>query len=63
MRPKPLHYEFGDECAHFVWGLVQGLAAASILASPMYTLVVSCPPGNGDIVDVTSTVINVQIDP
>ena len=43
LRPPSLRHGFGDEYAHFASGLELGLAAASILASPIYTLVDRCP--------------------
>ena len=43
LRPPSLRHNFGDEYAHFAWGPDLGLAAASTLASPIYTLVDHCP--------------------
>ena len=43
LRPLSLRHGFGDEYAHFAWGPDLWLAAASILASPIYTLVDCCP--------------------
>ena len=43
LRPPSLCHYFGDKHAHFAWGLELGLAAASTLASPIYTLVNRCP--------------------
>ena len=44
LRPSSLRYDLGDEYAHFAWGPDLGLlAAASTLASPIYTLVDRCP--------------------
>ena len=37
-RPPSLRHEFGDEYAHFALGSDLGLAAASTLASPIYSL-------------------------
>ena len=42
LRPPSLRHDFGDEYAHFAWGPDLGLAAASTLASPIYTLVDHC---------------------
>ena len=42
LRPSSLRHDFGDEYAHFAWGPDSGLGAASILASPLYTLVDRC---------------------
>ena len=43
LRLPSLRREFCDEYAHFAWGPDLGLAAASTLASPIYTLVGRCP--------------------
>ena len=43
LRPPPLRHDLGDEYAHFVWSPDLGLAAASTLASSIYTLVDTCP--------------------
>ena len=43
LRPPQLRHDFGDEYAQFAWGPDLGLAAASTLASPIYTLVDRCP--------------------
>ena len=43
LRPPPLRHNFGDEYAHFAWGLHLGLAAASALVSSMYTVGDRCP--------------------
>ena len=40
---QSLRQEFGDEYAHFVWGLDLGLAAASTSTLPTYTLMRRCP--------------------
>ena len=62
LRPPLLRHDFGDEYAHFAWGPDLGSAAASTLTSPLYTLVDAAryrfqtDPGNGDTVDVISTV-------
>ena len=42
LRPPVLRRNFGDEYAHFAWGLDLGLGAASTLASPLYALVDGC---------------------
>ena len=43
LRPPPLRHDFGDEDAHFVSSPDVGLAGASTLASPIYSLVDRCP--------------------
>ena len=43
LRPPSLRHEFGDKYAHFAWGPDIGLAAASTLTSPVYTLMDRCP--------------------
>lgn len=40
---QSLRHDFVDKYANFVWGPDLGLAAALILASPMFTLVDCCP--------------------
>ena len=42
-RPPSLLHDFDDEYAYFASGLDLGLATASTLASPIYTLVDRCP--------------------
>ena len=42
LRPPSLRHGFGHEYAHFVWGPDLGLAAASRLVSPIYTMVDRC---------------------
>ena len=42
LRRSSLRHDFGDEYAHFAWGLVLGLVTDSTLASPLYTLVDRC---------------------
>ena len=43
LRLPPLRHDFSDEYAHFAWDPDLGLAGASALASPIYTLVDRCP--------------------
>ena len=43
LRPPPLRHDFGDGYAHFARGRDLELAAASTLASPIYTLLDRCP--------------------
>ena len=42
LRPPPLCHDFGDEYAHFAWGIDLGLGAPSTLASTLFTLVDRC---------------------
>ena len=42
LRPPSLRHDFGKEYAHFACGPGLGLAVASTLASPIYTLVDRC---------------------
>ena len=42
LRPPSLRHGFDDEYAHFAWGPDLGLAAASTLASSLFTLVDRC---------------------
>ena len=62
LRPPSQRHNFGGEYAHFAWGLDLGLAAASTLASPIYTMVHHCPiqlptdPGSRDTAGIISTV-------
>ena len=43
LRPSSRRHDFGDEYAYFAWGPHLGLAGASTLTSPIYTLVDRCP--------------------
>ena len=42
LKPQSLRHDFGEEYAHIAWGPDVRLAAASILASSIYTLVDRC---------------------
>ena len=43
LRPPSLRHDFGDDDTHFAWGPDLGLATASTVTSPLYTLVDCCP--------------------